>query len=953
MQLLYNIKYSYVSSQRRNLLMKYFIALLLCLANTVNLCAQQRYLIGSARDYITNVPPVNGVVTLFSVTDSLLVSFTRIRPDGTYSIKKPKEGRYFIMVSHPNFADYIDTLIVAKNATTVATVFLTSKKKIIQDIVIKSRTAPVTIKGDTVVYTADSFRVRNGANVEELLRKLPGLQVNRNGEIKAMGEKVKKILVDGEEFFGTDPGVAIKNLQANAVDKVEVFDKKTDQAAFTGIDDGVSEKTINLKLKSNKKNGYFGKLEASGGRAGGVPTSISASVPDHYDMQGMINAFKAKRKLAAFATTGNIGNTTLGWEDGQKFSGSTNLSLTEESQPEFGDNDDFTNFYGGTNGIPKNWNAGAHYSNKFNNGKTSINVHYRYNKINAVALNNTYATTFLPDSIWNNNSGSTSRNSKERHVIGMIYETKLDSNNIIKLSLGATNKQANVLTQSFSNALVNTAPTNGNKRTMVGENEGNNYSGNALWLHKFKKKNRTFSWGIGAMLDKSESEGMLNSLNQFYTNGVLNGRDSIDQQKRTLLDNQQLYSKLSYTEPLSKKLTAELSLHTTMGNIDNNRQSLEKDADGKYSKLAVLFSNHFKLNTIAQTPGFFFKYAHKKVTLNIGTKAAFTQFTQENISNNNKYDYDFINHFPSISFSKKLKGNSSIRASVEGSGIAPSFEQLQPIQDNTNPLFIVTGNPDLKSYFESGFSLGYDKYNVISSRGVWARMRLTTINNAFTNFSTIDNLGRVVNKTVNVNGNYNGFLNFNYSFKLDKLNLGVDFGPLLTINKSNDFINGLQNESRNASYGLNIGFNKYKVDKKEETIYSIWINMNGSKNFNTTTINKDAQADFWSVAGYVNSSVRLFWKIQFECNVEIDYREKDPRFPRNNNLTLLDMSLSKEIVKNAFSISVKAFDVLKQNRGFNRNFIGTTYTETFNNVLQQYWLLNMVYKFNSQKSKMK
>jgi hypothetical protein len=297
--------------------MKYFITLLLCVTINISLKAQQPYLTGMVRDSITNIAPENGVVTLLSATDSLLISFTRIKADGTYSIKKPKDGRYFVLVSHPNFADYIDTLALTENGTTLGTIFLTSKKKIVEDIIIKARVSPITIKGDTVVYTADSFKVKDGANVEDLLRKLPGLQVNRNGEIKAMGETVKKVLVDGEEFFGSDPGVVVKNLQANAVDKVEVFDKKSDQAAFTGIDDGVNEKTINLKLKSNKKNGYFGKLEASGG------------LPDNYDMQAMINAFKAKRKLSLFATTGNIGNTELGWDDGQKFGGSTNLNLSE------------------------------------------------------------------------------------------------------------------------------------------------------------------------------------------------------------------------------------------------------------------------------------------------------------------------------------------------------------------------------------------------------------------------------------------------------------------------------------------------------------------------------------------------------------------------------------------------------------------------------------------------
>jgi hypothetical protein len=922
--------------------MKFIIASLLFAIISFKVYSQQAFISGTIKDSTNSVAPVNGVVTLLSSTDSLMMSFARIQTDGSYKIKKPKAGRYFILVAHPGFADYLDTVTVHENTETIIPIFLTSKKKLVEDIIIKARVAPIVIKGDTVVFTADSFKVKDGANVEDLLRKLPGLQVDRNGEVKAMGEKVKKVLVDGEEFFGSDPGVAVKNLQANAVDKVEVFDKKSDQAAFTGIDDGVSEKTINLKLKGNKKNGYFGKIEASGG------------TPDNYDMQAMINAFKAKRKLSIFTTSGNIGNTELGWNDNQQFSGSTDLNLNnDETDFYYGDYDDFTNFYNGANGIPKNWNTGAHYSNKFKADKNSINVFYRYNKINAIAVNNTYATTFLPDSVWNNNSNSTNLNSKERHIVGMIYETKLDSNNIIKVSLGLTAKQADVLTNVVSDAFTDQQPINRNSRNMVANNESINYIANILWLHKFAKKNRTFSWGLGTNINNNESNGILTSLNTFYSNGALSTQDTVDQEKQTLLSSQQWSSKLSYTEPLSKKITAELSLHTALNNADNNRKSLDKDTEGKYTKLATVFSNHFTLNTVTQTPGLFFKYAHKKLTINVGTKIGFNQFKQTNISNNTKFTYNFVNHFPSVSFYKKLKGNSGLRLRFDGRGIAPGYEQLQPIQDNTNPLFITVGNPDLKQSFDGEFSITYNKWNVIKSNGIWSRVSFTSQHNAFTSFSTIDSLGRTVSKTVNVNGNYNGYLNFNYSFKVQPINTSINIGPVLNINNRNDFINELQNEARNFSYGISVGFSKSKEDKQEETIYNIWTDVNIVRNTNNATISKSSQANFWSLSGAFNSTVRIFWKMILENNIDLDYRQKDPRFPRNNNLTLWNVSLTKDIVKNTFLMSFRVNDLLNQNRGFNRNFNSFTYTETFNNVLQRYWVLKAVYKFNSQKVKKK
>ncbi len=182
------------------------------------------------------------------------------------------------------------------------------KSKLLAEVIVKSG-SPIRIKGDTTVYTADSFKVREGANVEELLRRLPGIQVDKDGKITAMGERVTKVLVDGEEFFGSDPGIATKNLRADIVKEVEVFDKKSDQAEFTGIDDGVKDKTINLKLKDDKKKGYFGKIEAGGG------------LKDKYNNSIMLNAFKGKRKIAAYGIMSNTGKTNLDWEDANNYGG--------------------------------------------------------------------------------------------------------------------------------------------------------------------------------------------------------------------------------------------------------------------------------------------------------------------------------------------------------------------------------------------------------------------------------------------------------------------------------------------------------------------------------------------------------------------------------------------------------------------------------------------------------
>ena len=227
------------------------VLLVLFLTFTLFKAFSQSSIKGTVTDSVEKKNPENAVVSILRQNDSALLKFTRATKDGKFNIGQVSEGNYLLMVTHPYMGDFFDIINLKPGENNLGQIFMTPKTKLLADVIVKSG-SPIRIKGDTTVYTADSFKVRAGANVEELLRRLPGIQVDKDGKITAMGEKVTKVLVDGEEFFGTDPGIATKNLRADAVKEVQVFDKKSDQAEFTGIDDGVKDKTINLKMKQQK-----------------------------------------------------------------------------------------------------------------------------------------------------------------------------------------------------------------------------------------------------------------------------------------------------------------------------------------------------------------------------------------------------------------------------------------------------------------------------------------------------------------------------------------------------------------------------------------------------------------------------------------------------------------------------------------------------------------------------
>ena len=257
--------------------------------------------------------------------------------------------------------------------------------KFLLQAAVVSGSRAIRIKGDTVEFHADSFHTQQGATVEELLKKLPGIQVDHNGQITAQGETVKKVLVDGEEFFGDDPTLVTQNVRADMVDKVQVFDKKSDQATFTGIDDGQREKTINLKLKDSKKNGYFGRLTAGGATDG------------YYDLEMMANYFRKKMKLAAYGIVSNTGKTGLNWQErdnyGQSVLGNADVDentglITINSTGDNNDLDSWSGQYEGK-GFPAVKTGGLHYNNKWDNDLQSLNSNYKYLDL---AVNGTSAT---------------------------------------------------------------------------------------------------------------------------------------------------------------------------------------------------------------------------------------------------------------------------------------------------------------------------------------------------------------------------------------------------------------------------------------------------------------------------------------------------------------------------------------------------------------------------------
>ena len=896
--------------------------------------SQTQTLKGTLKDTSENRILVNTVISVLSKKDSVLVKFTRADKEGNFRIQGLKEGSYILLVTHPYMGDYFDNIEVKADAPAdLGNVHLTPKSKLLSEVIVKSG-SPIKIKGDTLVYTADSFKVRPGANVEELLRRLPGITVDKNGQITAMGERVTKVLVDGEEFFGTDPGIATKNIRADAVQEVQVFDKKSDQAAFTGIDDGVKDKTINLKMK--KMAGYFGKVELGGG------------LPDKYDNAAMANFFKNKRKVAGYGIMSNTGQTNLDWQDAQNYGGAAS-NMTSGVTDDGGmyisfDGGGDENYYGGRNGIPQNWNAGFHFSDKFNKEKNSFNSGYKYSKVIAPGLTKTFSQTFLPDTDpWSSNSTSDNRTSTNKHAANMTMEFNLDSNNSLKWT-SRFNNNSSLAEVNYASEMLDEQGDfiNNSTRKSKTNTDKNNVTSSLLYRHKFKKLARTLSVNTDFNWTSAESEGILYSLNNYYKNGILNERDTTDQVNITDNVNNTISSKISYTEPLRKDFYMELTYGFTYSNSKNDRLTNIKSINGKYEEMVDSLSNFFVFNRIQNTPCISFTLNKKKHNLTFGGAIDFNQFEKKDLTRDTIVHYNFVNFIPRANYTYKFKPNESLRINYNGSTTAPSLEQLQPTRVNTDPLNVYIGNPFLKQSFRHSFDAGYNFYNVLKEKSMFTNLGFGFTDNAFVQASFVDSSGKRTYFTVNADGNYYIRFYSDYGFKIKGFSWRNGIGPGFNVNRSVELINGIKNENLTKSYSIRLSTNTYKPDK-----YNVWLSTSFSLNDSKSSVNTQANAKYWSI-NLNGSGMKTFAKkYEIGSDISLQLREKDPRFPDANSFTTWNGYILKRFFKeNQFELKLQVYDILNENRGYNRNFSSYSYTETYYETLQRFWLLTATWNIS-------
>ncbi|HOZ87254.1 MAG TPA: TonB-dependent receptor, partial [Bacteroidia bacterium] len=676
----------------------------------------------------------NVLLMAIRFSDSTLVNFTRSNNKGFFTPIKIPVDTYLVILSHPAFSDKTYLLVPSKKDTAYnfKNVVLPPKTVVLNEVEIIAYKDKSYYKGDTLIFTADSFKTAPNATVEDLLKKLPGVRVDSKGKITIQGKEVDQVLVDGDEFFGSDPTVATRNLNAASIENVQVYDKKNESTA-----EGQNEtlKIVNLKMKEDAKKGYFGKV------------SGASDFQKFYENELLANRFKGGIKLSVFGIVANTPKQAFDWNETDKYglSNEQPWSYNEETG-------NWTQNSANGTGIPQTLKTGFYFNDKISKN-TKINTDYTFNQNQLESGSETNTQFFLEDTSYTNKQVTNKIAKNQTHNFNFRLVQKLDSLTeltVVPKLKYAVVENSGIQTDGFiseENVLTRETRIANNNRT---ESTDANV---LLRLNRnFMKKDRTLALSYQPIYNTGSNVTRLNSDFSYYQGQLA---DSSSMQKRSQ-ENYKLEhnATMIYVEPLSKKFKTEVNYNFAYTESNNNRQTYTFGGSA-YDIFNPVLSNNFDNNRVIHRTGAKLIYEVKKYKISIGSNFRNVHQENLNVTTGQKMSLDVNNVLPLASFNYRINQGSNLQIYYNTSSQQPDLQQMQPVIDNTDPNRITIGNPNLKPTFNNNASLNYYFYKGISDVNFYSGFNAGAVSRQISYATSYDSLGKAVSQPVNINGNYN------------------------------------------------------------------------------------------------------------------------------------------------------------------------------------------------------
>ncbi len=897
---------------------------------------QGDFIKGVVKDSLGNVL-VSATITLTNIKDSSvrMSSLTNDRGEFSFSTQFIEPGLYQLNINYVGYTQYNKVGYYSTAAYDLGTLILENKALIHHEVKITKQAQSTKMTGDTLQFNAGSFKTNPDATAEDLVKKMPGLTVE-NGQVKAQGEEVKKVTVDGKTYFGDDANAALKNISADMIDKVEVYDQMSDQAMFTGFDDGQSSKAMNLVTKNQLKNGVMGKVYAGYG----TNNKYQAGLTYHN--------FKKDRKISLLGLSNNINIQNFSSDDLTTATGSAPQSSPYRGAKNNGpSNNLMTSPQSGINTVNS---FGLNYSDVCGK-KIKVSGSYFFNQgsnNNTQSLNRQFYAS--NDSSVHYNEWGTYLTTSYNHRFNTRFEYAIDSMNSILFTPTFSFQNSNNNNSVNGNSSVLQTLLNATQNDVTANSSSYKLGSDLLFRHRFTKKGRTISTNLHGDWNNKKSNNQLNALNQYFSTS---SADTVNQHSIQNTPNNSYSANLTYTEPLGK--IAQLLVAYKVAYNENSSQfnTLHfNDISNSYSVLDTNLSGNFNSNYYTQQIGPALRINIKKASLMMGADyQRVDMFNDQIFPSSVEVQRRFENVLPSATLKMKFSGVSNIKFNYKTQVNVPSVNQLQEIWNNSNPLLLTVGNASLKTSYSHNVNVRF-MYNNKKSRSLMAFAMLNKTLNYISNATQLVNSNVVLSdgkelkqgtrysQPINLDGYWNmrSYLMFSSPLKFIKCNFSLNGG--FTYSTTPILLNGVKGYSQSYSYPMGLTLSSNISEKIDFSLSSI-----GSYNEVNNTLQSSSNNNYFNLLSTAKVNW-TFWKgmvVQSEIT-HTWYTGLSSSF--NRNYLLWNASLAKKFSKDdqgEFKISV--FDVLQQNNSITRT-VGDTYVEDLKNVvLQQYFMATFTYKF--------
>lgn len=881
----------------------------------------------------------DATITILNAKDSVLEVFGLAKTDGSFSISNISFGERILQIRFQGYETLNRRITFSKDNASLdlGKIYLLPAANDLGNVTVTQ--SPVQMKGDTTQFSASAFKTKPNAVAEDLIQKIPGMEVGKDGTIKSGGETVQRVLVNGKRFMGDDPKMATRNLPPDVIDKIQVFDDLSDQAKFSGFDDGNRVKTINITTKSEVRKGKFGRAVIGAGTSGVYDESMNFS-----NMNG-------DQQITVVGQGNNVNKQNFGGRDilggGGRGGAGGGFGGGGRGGGGFGGGGNS----GGGSGITETWAGAINYRDVW--GKNlEVYGSYAYSRPHvATEQKSNIVNTVTPDSTTTNDQSSSSISRTETHTINFNVEAKFDTltslifrPNIV-FQNSAPNSSSSTSTIGGKNGVdINRSVNNTNSRS-----SGFNINGaNLLLRHRFAKRGRTLSLDLGFSGGNTTGEGYSYAINSFYKPYIKT--DTINQ---FYVDSSRSFTfnpTLSYTEPLSQHSMIELRYsYSHNENTSINRTYRFDDITGKYSRFDSLYSNSYEYVANSNNANLSYRYQGAKFNFNIGTGLQFMSLVSNNTTKNVIVDRSYVNFTPTMNFTYNFNRTHSLRIFYNGRTGQPSTAQLQPILTTSDSISFQQGNPNLRPQFTHSLRMLYNSFDPFTQRFIFATLNASMTQNDIQSSVVQATNGSGIKTTtyVNLNGTYNVQGAFIYGFPIKSPKSSLQFTTNVKYSQQQSLLTNIKynqasSYTRNTELGETIKWttnlaNNFDMNFSYSFTYNPVRNtLTPTQNSNYTTQTIGSEFTLYSNNGWLMAST-------------FDYTHYGNRAPGYNTTAfLVTPSIAKQFLKNkAGELRLTCFDILKQNTSVSSTLSGTQAINTRTNTLTRYFMLTFTYNLRS------